>query len=77
LNRHPVFNGIEENSSFYFVHSYYPAPLKIDDEIGRTEYGFEFSSAVAENNVIATQFHPEKSGETGLRLLSNFLNWEI
>lgn len=76
-NRHPVFAGIEEDSSFYFVHSYYPSPSEIGDEVGRTEYGFEFSSAASRDNVVATQFHPEKSGEIGLRLLKNFINWEI
>jgi glutamine amidotransferase len=74
LDRHPVFTGIEEDASFYFVHSYYPAPADSDNEIGTTGYGFDFASAAAKDNVIAVQFHPEKSGKTGLRLLENFLN---
>ena len=72
--RHEIFNGIPDNSSFYFVHSYYPKPSSISCEIGRTEYGIEFTSAVAQDNVVATQFHPEKSGELGLMLLQNFLS---
>jgi glutamine amidotransferase len=72
--RHEIFNGIPEDSSFYFVHSYYPKPVSLDIEIGRTEYGLEFTSAVARGNVVATQFHPEKSGEIGLKLLRNFIS---
>ncbi len=74
LGRHPIFDGIDDDSAFYFVHSYYPSPASNDAEIGRTEYGIEFSSAVAKNNVVATQFHPEKSGEIGLKLLKNFIS---
>ena len=62
---HPVFAGIPDGSYFYFVHSYYPDP---DDEsvvIGRTDYGVTFASAIARNNLVATQFHPEKSGAAG------------
>ncbi len=76
-NRHAVFSGIPENSSFYFVHSYYPAPADKSYEIGATEYGIEFTSAAAVKNVVATQFHPEKSGEAGLKLLKNFIDWNI
>lgn len=72
--RHQIFDGIPDNSSFYFVHSYYPVPASIDIEIGRTEYGIGFTSAVARDNVVATQFHPEKSGEIGLKLIQNFIN---
>ncbi len=74
--RHAVFAGIKENSSFYFVHSFYPSAEK-RYEIGSTEYGIEFTSAAARDNVVATQFHPEKSGETGLKLLQNFISWKI
>ena len=74
-NRHPVFEGIAENSSFYFVHSFYPSADR-DFEIGTTEYGIEFTSAAAKDNVVATQYHPEKSGEIGLRLLKNFIGWK-
>jgi glutamine amidotransferase len=73
VHAHPVFGGIDDDSYFYFVHGYYPEP---DDEslvIGRTEYGVAFASAVARGNLVATQFHPEKSGQAGLRLYRNFL----
>jgi glutamine amidotransferase len=70
---HAIFDGIEDGSHFYFVHSYYPRP---DDEsivIGETAYGVTFASVVARDNVVATQFHPEKSGADGLRMYANFL----
>jgi glutamine amidotransferase len=69
---HPVFDGIIENSHFYFVNSYYPAPLESEAIIAVSEYGIEFAAAIARENVIATQFHLEKSGAAGLRLLDNF-----
>jgi glutamine amidotransferase len=67
-----IFEGVPEGSSVYFVHSYYVVP---DDESGvaaRTEHGTRFVSAVAKNNLFATQFHPEKSQSVGLRVLTNF-----
>ncbi len=70
--RHPVFEGIPDGASFYFVHSYYVDPVSRDIEIGTTDYGIDFTSGVAEDNVIAFQFHPEKSGKHGLKLLENF-----
>jgi len=70
---HPFFEGVEDGAYFYFVHSYYPQPDDPDVTIATTEYGFEFTVAVAKDNVVATQFHPEKSGPTGLRLYQNFL----
>ena len=70
---HPIFAGIPDNSFFYFVHSYYPSPDDPAVVIGETEYGVKFPSVVARDNVVATQFHPEKSGEMGLRMYSNFL----
>ena len=75
--RHPVFEGIKDNSSFYFVHSYYPEPAEKGFEIGTCSYGIDFSAAAARDNVVATQFHPEKSGEIGLRLLKNFIRWKL
>jgi glutamine amidotransferase len=72
---HPIFEGIPDDSYFYFVHSYYPQP---DDEsvvAGETEYGVTFPSVLARDNIVATQFHPEKSGEMGLRMYHNFLAW--
>ena len=72
---HPVVRGVSP-ASFYFVHSYYPAPSREEDVIGRTEYGVDFPSAVGRENLIAFQFHPEKSAEPGLRLVSGFLTWK-
>ncbi len=74
---HPLFKGIADNSDFYFVHSFYTAPADESVVIGRTDYvGVSFVSAVARGNLAATQFHPEKSGRVGLKLLSNFLEWD-
>jgi glutamine amidotransferase len=70
---HPVFEGIGDGSNFYFVHSYYPDPEQKDVVIGETEYGVKFASVLARDNLVATQFHPEKSGEQGLRFYANFL----
>lgn len=71
--QHPTFRGIPDNAYFYFVHSYYVAP---DDDgviLAETEYGFPFTAVVARDNIVATQFHPEKSGEHGLRFYANFI----
>jgi glutamine amidotransferase len=70
---HAIFNGIADGSYFYFVHSYYPRPADSEIVIGETEYGVPFASVVGRNNVVATQFHPEKSGTAGLRMYENFL----
>ncbi len=72
---HAVFEAIPRDARFYFVHSYYPVPDDPEAVIGETDYGITFASALASDNVIATQFHPEKSGEVGLRFYQNFLNW--
>jgi glutamine amidotransferase len=72
---HPVFRDIPEGSEFYFVHSYYPQPANDQLAVGITEYGIAFTSAVAFRNLVAVQFHPEKSGKPGLRLLDNFCRW--
>ena len=69
---HPVFEGIPQDSYFYFVHSYYAVPSGPTGEIGVTEYGVSFCSVYAQGNLIATQFHPEKSGETGVCVYQNF-----
>ena len=71
--QHPVFDGIPNDSYFYFVHSYYADPEDKDIVAGVTNYGIDFCSAVAWDNVAAVQFHPEKSGAVGLRLYRNFL----
>lgn len=70
---HPVFAGIPDGSYFYFVHSYYPDPEDESVVLGRTDYGVTFASAIAKDNIVATQFHPEKSGWAGLQLYRNFL----
>ncbi|MFW5729769.1 MAG: imidazole glycerol phosphate synthase subunit HisH [bacterium] len=68
-----LFAGIPQNSSFYFVHSYYPDPTDRNSGIGWTDYGVHFCAALSWQNLWATQFHPEKSGRFGLKLLTNFL----
>ena len=74
--QHPLWDGIPDLTSFYFVHSYYVVPLRIEDIAGSTEYGDWFTSAVARDNIFATQFHPEKSAEYGLKLYQNFVSWQ-
>lgn len=74
---HPVFEGIEDGAYFYFVHSFYPAPEARDVVIGETDYGLTFASVLARGNVVATQFHPEKSGKDGLRFYGNFLRMAL
>ena len=71
---HPVFEGIPDDSYFYFVHSYYADPEDSGIVAGVTNYGIDFCSAVAWDNVAAVQFHPEKSGAVGLRIYRNFLS---
>ena len=75
LTVHPVFEQIPDEANFYFVHSYYAEPDDASLVIGETEYGIRFCSAIARGNLIATQFHPERSGEVGLRLYDNFLKY--
>jgi len=70
---HPIFEGIPDNSDFYFVHSYYPDPEDRSVIAGTTDYGQSFCSAIIRDNLVATQFHPEKSGEHGLTMYANFL----
>ena len=74
--RHPLWDGIPDMTSFYFVHSYYVVPQRKEDSSGSTEYGDWFTSAVARDNIFATQFHPEKSAEYGLKLYKNFVSWQ-
>jgi glutamine amidotransferase len=73
---HPVFSGLQEDDEFYFVHGYYPLPDKMSQVIATTEYGIAFPSIIGMNNLVATQFHPEKSGNPGLRILKNFSKWK-
>jgi len=74
--KHPVFDGIDPRSEFYFVHSYYPGPREALNLLGETLHGITFASVLASSNLVAVQFHPEKSGRPGLRLLSNFCGWD-
>jgi len=74
--KHPLWEGIPDLTSFYFVHSYYVVPQRKEDIAGSTEYGDWFTSAVARGNIFATQFHPEKSAEYGLKLYKNFVSWQ-
>ncbi|MCM8531070.1 MAG: imidazole glycerol phosphate synthase subunit HisH [Lentisphaeraceae bacterium] len=74
---HPIFKGIESGTNFYFVHSYYPSPASEESALTETEYaGLSFTSALTAGNLVATQFHPEKSGRHGLKLLKNFADWD-
>ena len=74
---HPLLDGIEDDSEFYFVHSYYPAPSDPSVIVGQTDYAdVVFTSIAARGNVFATQFHPERSGRIGLRILDNFCTWD-
>ena len=72
---HPVLKDIPSNSHFYFVHSYYAVPTNWQNALGLTSYGFEFCSVIGSNNLIATQFHPEKSGPVGLKIYRNFVDY--
>jgi len=72
---HPVWEGVPEGSRFYFVHSYYPQPAESAMTAATCSYGVTFTCAVARDNIFAVQFHPEKSQTSGLRLLSNFVQW--
>lgn len=74
---HPVLAGLKPSDEFYFVHGYYPDPLHADHIVGKTRYGIEFASVIGYRNIIATQFHPEKSGHPGLNLLHNFCHWTL
>ena len=72
IRNSPLLRGVENESYFYFVHSYYAVPEE-DIATGVTSYGLEFPSVIEKDNIYATQFHPEKSGKAGLKLLENFL----
>lgn len=72
---HPLWKGIPDHSYFYFVHSFYAKPKNEAHVVGQTEYGQTFCSAVAHEHIFATQFHPEKSADLGLKLYENFINW--
>ena len=73
---HALWQGIPDDSWFYFVHSFHAAPAQARHSAGETEYGPRFTSALARDNIFATQFHPEKSAVQGLALYRNFLHWK-
>ena len=75
-NPHPLWEGIPQNSHFYFVHSYYAKPDDNSAIAGTADYPAPFACALAQNNLFAVQFHPEKSQTAGLQLLRNFLHWD-
>lgn len=72
---HPIFENVSPEAEFYFVHSYYPAPSDETAVLGTTDYGMTFCSVLAKGNLVAMQFHPEKSGRPGLQVLQNFCAW--
>ncbi len=74
--KHPIFAGLKKDEEFYFVHGFYPLPKNRKHIFATTDYGIKFPSVVGDGSLIATQFHIEKSGEAGLKMLSNFCNWK-
>jgi glutamine amidotransferase len=76
VSSHPLWNGIPQDSRYYFVHSYYVDPEQRDLTAATTFYGLSFASACNRGNIFAVQFHPEKSQTAGLALLANFLRWD-
>ena len=73
---HPIWQGVPDDSFFYFVHSFYAQPLAAAHCAGEADYGGRFAAAIARDNIFATQFHPEKSADQGLALFRNFLHWK-
>ena len=73
---HALWDGVPDNAYFYFVHSFYARPSDARHSVGETDYGSRFTCALARDNIFATQFHPEKSADHGLRLYRNFLSWK-
>jgi len=76
IQEHPMWTGIDNGTRFYFVHSYYVEPSRRELIAGETAYPLAFTSCVAQDNIFAAQFHPEKSHIAGLKLLSNFVSWK-
>jgi len=76
VRKHPIWEGVEDRSQFYFVHSYAPVPNDPAAPLGLTDYYGRFVSVLGQENIVACQFHPERSGRVGLRVLENFLRWK-
>ena len=76
LRPHPMWEGVPDNTWFYFVHSYYAVPDNPEHALAETDYGHPFCSAAGRDNIFATQFHPEKSAAAGLQLYKNFVHWK-
>lgn len=75
--QHPIFKDINNNSFFYFVHSFYVDPRNDNEKTSYTDYGLHFTSTINRDNYVAVQFHPEKSSTNGLILLKNFIDWSV
>ena len=74
--KHYILKDFREGKEVYFVHSYYPVPVDKESIYAITEYETTFASIIGKNNLVATQFHPEKSGQLGLNILKNFTEWD-
>lgn len=77
IQEHKLLDSVEDNSDFYFAHSYYLICAEKSSVIGVCDYGGDFTAIVAKDNIFATQFHPEKSQKSGLKLLENFVKWKV
>lgn len=77
VSEHPLWQDIEQDERFYFVHSYYVEPAQQSDIAATTTHGVQFAAALHRDNIFAAQFHPEKSQHAGLQLYRNFLNWNV
>jgi glutamine amidotransferase len=73
---HPILTDVRDSDEFYFVHGFYPEPKSEANILGITDYGIPFASVLGYKNIVATQFHLEKSGRPGLKILENFCGWE-
>ena len=73
---HPLLRHVRPGDEVYFVHSYYPAPADERDVLATTRYGVEFAAVIGRHNIVATQFHVEKSGPVGLKILGEFVHWD-
>lgn len=76
VSRHPLLEGIPASGAFYFLHSYYLELEDLGPLVATSDYGFSFPAVICQGNIAATQFHPEKSQDNGLRILENFLEWQ-